>query len=51
MDPKHSLIKGQQYIMSVAYNQMCTSGYFLSQKQTLWAQIRLLLREQSDLGP
>ena len=31
----------------------CTSDdmYFLSWKQTLWTLIRLLLREQSDLGP
>ena len=29
----------------------CTSDYFWSWKQTLWTLIRMLLREQSDMGP
>ena len=29
----------------------CTSDFFWSWKGTLWSLIRLLLREQSDLGP
>ena len=36
--------------MSAAYIQM-QARMLLPQKQTLWSLTRLLLREQSDLGP
>ena len=38
-------------ITSAAYIQSTPDWFYISQKQTLWTLIRLLLWEQSDLGP
>ena len=38
-------------ITSTAYIQMYSWLNFISEEKTLWTLIRLLLREQSDLGP